>query len=60
MTAAAKRKHSVQDTLFEGINEKRLDEIWKEFYVNYPEGTRAQKYLARQLKQPRSHRHRVV
>ncbi|MFC1672742.1 TniB family NTP-binding protein [Pseudomonadota bacterium] len=56
MTAAAKRKHLFQNSLFEEIDEDRLDQIWSEFWANYPEGIRALKHLARLFKQPRSHR----
>jgi len=57
MTAALKRTPPPTHIgLFDNIDEERLERIWTPFWLNYPEGTRALEYLARLLKQPKSHR----
>lgn len=57
MTRAKPRESRPHSTfMFGHIDEKRLERIWTQFWINYPEGTRALEHLEWIFKQPKSYR----
>lgn len=55
-TSTRNAKTQTSFSMMGDIDEERIDRIWKPFWINYPEGTRALRHLEWILKQPKSHR----